>query len=53
MNFKKIGLSLVPLERMDSAKHTWFEAIFDVVVYSQIGFNQKLEIFNNFALILF
>lgn len=37
---------------MDTARDSWLEAVLDVVVHSQVAFNQVSEILNDFSTVL-
>lgn len=49
MHLVDVGTFLVPLERVHARRDTRLEAILDVVINSQIGVNQIVEIADDFA----
>ena len=52
MNFEYVCILLVPLERVDSARHAWVERVLNVVVHSKIRLYQVAKVFNDFILVL-
>ena len=49
MDLEDVGVLLVPLERMHSAGDTWLEAVLDVVVNPEVGFDQSGEVSDDFV----
>lgn len=48
-HFVDVGTLLIPLEGVNARWHTWLETVLDVVVDSQVGVDQIIEIADNFA----
>lgn len=43
---------MVPLERVNSPGDSWLEAVFHVIVHSEVAFNQVVEIFDDLGVVL-
>jgi len=52
VHLENVSELLVPLEGVDSAWDSWSETVFDVVINSEVGLNQVLEVRNDLLTVL-